>query len=421
MLTLIMPELETTPVYSVAEFSQILNGVFGEIGEFSVQGEIISLRYTANRAVFIELKDKQEQAILKINNYAPRLEGLNAVKEGMEVVVTGPLELYAPYGTVSLRARTIRPVGEGSLKAAFEQLQKNLAAEGLFAPERKRDLPPFVCRIALISGAGSAAYADFTKILHEAHAGIEIDFYPVLVQGASSAAEVSRALATAGSGDYDAICLVRGGGSLEDLQSFNSEPVARAIFANQIPVICGVGHEVDTTIADLVADVRASTPSQAAYYLLARNQAFLADLLAQTDSFASKLEGLLPSVDGIGRTASNWEASLRRHLPSPQTLGYQTRNLESGLNRLQHQVRTNLALCASAPNWQNQLQLQLNFARQRSQQQQALLQSYDPRAVLRRGYTIALQKGKAVSRRADVQPGHKLALRFFDGELEVTT
>jgi len=294
-------------VLSIAEFIKVLNGIFSELGMFALKGEVSQLKYSKNNAVFIDLKDKTGNALIRISNFAPRVSGITAISEGMEVIVEGYLEIYAPTGSLNFKALKIKPIGEGSLKQAYENLKLALESEGLFAPDRKRELPLLIQRIALITGKNSAAYSDFTKILQENASAIQIDFYPVLVQGSMSEEEITAAFEHAVSQDFDLIVLIRGGGSLEDLAAFNSEKIARAIFKSRIPVVVGVGHEIDTTIADLVADLRASTPSQAAYYIHSQNQSYISNLDAQVELIHERLNEEFAKIVEILQITNNIE------------------------------------------------------------------------------------------------------------------
>ncbi|MFW5703135.1 MAG: exodeoxyribonuclease VII large subunit, partial [Candidatus Dojkabacteria bacterium] len=188
------------------------------------------------------------------------------------------------------------------------------------APERKRELPEVIKRIALITADGSAALEDFLKILREYNSAIEIDLYPVSVQGQKSVMEIVQTFAQikedTEKSDVDAIVLTRGGGSLEDLGSFNSEDVAKAIFSSPTPVVCAVGHEVDISIADMVADVRASTPSQAAYYLASRNEQFINLANQILDSIERSLRELMPRTDQLDNVAQKLSQNIDSILPN---------------------------------------------------------------------------------------------------------
>ena len=186
--------------------------------------------------------------------------------DGLEVVCRGRIDVYAPRGTYQLIIEKIEPKGMGALELALRQLREKLAREGLFDPRRKRPLPPFVRRIAVVTSPTGAAIHDFLQVLGRRWRGADVIVVPTRVQGEGAAAEIAAAIATANRLPLAIDCLVvtRGGGSLEDLWAFNEEPVVRAIHASRIPVISAIGHEIDVTLADLVADVRALTPSEAA-------------------------------------------------------------------------------------------------------------------------------------------------------------
>jgi exodeoxyribonuclease VII large subunit len=395
-------------ILTISQYHRLVNTVLADVGEFSVSGEVTSLRVSRNGGVFIDLKDPEAEAVLKISNFARNLDGWKLIDVGMQVVVQGYSEIYAPYGSISFKARKISPAGEGSLKAAFEKLRALLEVEGLFALERKRQLPTYLTRIALITGHGSAAYADFTKILAESGASIEVDFYPVLVQGDKAEYEVEQAIRLAALTDVEVICVVRGGGSLEDLKAFNSERVARAIFASVKPVIVGVGHEVDTSIADLVADVRASTPSQAAYYIAGQNDTFLSEIanrlssaevmianeLTATESLMTKLLGLsqklLIQINELTGRVSN-QGKLQ------QRLGQLRLKLSEAGNKL-------TALAYS----QSKLMNALSSNHALTEQRQATLKAYDPANTLARGFALVSYNGQYISAAKDIPAGAEL-------------
>lgn len=262
-----------TETLTVSQFNSLIKDVLSNLGVFRVKGEIREFTITQNNGVNISLSDGK--ATLRVGGYAPSIRGIDLVEEGMDVVVEGVADLYVPYGSFSLSAFAIEAVGEGSLAIAYQKLKEKLEKQGLFAEEHKQALPEFITKIALITGKDSAAYSDFIKILKENNASIEIDYYPALVQGKRSVKSLTRTLTEAGASDIDLIVLTRGGGSLEDLKSFNDEKLARLIFTSPKPVIAGVGHENDESISDFVSDLRASTPSQTAYYIVQQNQNFL--------------------------------------------------------------------------------------------------------------------------------------------------
>ncbi len=261
----LFPLSQEKRIYSVTELTanikQILESSFPFVW---VEGEISNLKETSSGHIYFILKDAFSQ--LKVVLFRNFLSSLKfRLKNGLQIIVGGRISLYAERGEYQLIAESVEPKGMGSLQLALEQLKEKLYKEGLFAPEKKKPLPSFFNRIALVTSPSGAAVRDMIKIITQSFPGIEILIYPVKVQGEEAPWEICYALEEINRmGEVDAIILGRGGGSLEDLWAFNEEMVARSIFASKIPVISAVGHEIDYTIADMVADVRAPTPSAAA-------------------------------------------------------------------------------------------------------------------------------------------------------------
>lgn len=230
-----------------------------------VEGEVASFKVNKNQYVFFDIKDAQGSLGCFMTVYQLRIP----LEDGMKVRVVAQPKL-TPWGKFSLTVRDVRPVGEGSLKRAFELLKKKLEAEGLFAPERKRPLPPIPHRIGVISSTEAAGYADFIKILNDRWCGLDVIVANTQVQGEAAPRQIVRAIEhfNTMAEPVEALVIVRGGGSADDLSAFNDEPLVRAIAASRIPTLVGVGHEVDVSLADLAADVRAATPSNAAQLLV---------------------------------------------------------------------------------------------------------------------------------------------------------
>ncbi|HTY38697.1 MAG TPA: exodeoxyribonuclease VII large subunit [Bacteroidota bacterium] len=229
-----------------------------------VQGEISNFKRHTSGHLYFTLKD--EGAQLSAAMWRSRVAGLLvAPEDGMKVIVRGSITVYPPRGSYQIDVEQITPVGIGELQMAFEKLKKKLAAEGLFDEGRKRPLPPFPQRIGIVTSETGAALQDMRTVLSRRFPCVEVVLAPVRVQGAGAAEEIVEALREMNRvGGVDLIIVGRGGGSLEDLWAFNEEPVARAIAASAVPVVSAVGHEIDFTIADFVADLRAPTPSAAA-------------------------------------------------------------------------------------------------------------------------------------------------------------
>ncbi|MCK6459171.1 MAG: exodeoxyribonuclease VII large subunit, partial [Planctomycetes bacterium] len=234
-----------------------------EFGRVWVEGELSGVKRPQSGHVYFALKDEKARLdVVLWRSSAARLKF--QPEDGLVVRVRGRLTVYAPQGRYQMEADAIEPVGAGPLQIAFEQLRKRLEAEGLFDPARKRPLPAFPRRVALVTSPSGAAVKDLIHVASRRWPPLELVVVPVRVQGAGAAEEIAAGIRLADARGFDVLVVGRGGGSLEDLWAFNEEPVARAIFLAKTPVVSAVGHEVDVTISDLVADVRAATPSAAA-------------------------------------------------------------------------------------------------------------------------------------------------------------
>ncbi|MGH7267157.1 MAG: exodeoxyribonuclease VII large subunit, partial [Candidatus Rokuibacteriota bacterium] len=296
-------------VLTVTELTAALKDTLeSRFGGLWVEGEISNLRVQASGHVYFTLKDDgaQIRAVL-FRSRARRLRFEPG--DGLHVLAFANLDVYAPRGEYQLVCEILEPKGLGALQLAFEQLKRRLHAEGLFDPGRKRPLPPFPRRVGLVTSPTGAAVRDFLRVLTRRFAGVHVVVSPVRVQGETAAAEIAQALQELNRlGGFDVLVVARGGGSLEDLWAFNEEVVARAIAASKIPVVSAVGHEIDVTIADFVADLRAPTPSAAAE-LLVREKA---QLVAQVTSLGERLcRGLRR---GLSRLAERLAALERRRV-----------------------------------------------------------------------------------------------------------
>lgn len=284
----------------VGEAKQLLEGEFGNI---AVEGEISNLARPRSGHVYFTLKDADAQ--LRCALFRRETQRLNFVPaDGMQVLARGRLSIYPARGEFQLYVYSLEEAGLGALQRAFEALKKKLADEGLFDQAAKRPLPRFPKRIGIITSPTGAALRDILNVLGRRYPAADVLIYPTQVQGASAAATIAASLARAGErGDCDVLILARGGGSLEDLWSFNEEVVARAIRASTIPVVSGVGHETDFTIADFAADFRAPTPSAAA------------------ESVTPDREELLVRLQQLGaRIAHTWQRSERERRQAVTTL-----------------------------------------------------------------------------------------------------
>ncbi len=247
--------------YSVSEFIERANVTLGrDLGGITIEGEVGSFKVNQRKWVFFDLKENDAS----VSCFLPLSRLTVGLKDGMkvEVLVTPKVTRW---GKLSLTVERIIPRGEGNIKKSFEILKKKLASEGLFDPARKRLLPDDIRKIGVISSTSAAGYADFLKILDNRWGGLKVMTVNTQVQGVQAPAQIMQALNFLNQqAEVDVIAILRGGGSADDLAAFNDEGLARAIAVSKIPVITGIGHEVDESLADLVADVRASTPSNAA-------------------------------------------------------------------------------------------------------------------------------------------------------------
>lgn len=259
-----------------------------------IEGEVASFKVNQGKYVFFDLKDQGGTVGCFMTVWQLRVP----IEDGMKVVVTASPKL-TQWGKFSLTVKAIRPSGEGALKKSFDLLKAKLAKEGLFARERKRLLPELPQRIAVISSTQAAGYADFIKILDDRWGGAHVEVAHVQVQGASAPEQIIAALHYFNQKEElpEVIALIRGGGSADDLAVFNDEPLVRAIAASRVPVITGVGHEVDESLADMAADVRAATPSNAAQLLVPDRYEYIRSVRAQVARVSDVMHRQLAEVE----------------------------------------------------------------------------------------------------------------------------
>lgn len=372
---------------------QMMEGVFR--GVF-VEGEVSNLRTAASGHVYFDLKDREALLSGVMFKWDARKYAVH-LQEGMQVRVGGDLSCYAKQGRYQIVAKTVEALTKGNLFLEFEKLKKKLDDEGLFDPAHKKEIPAYPQRIAVITSPTGAAVRDILSVLKRRSPHLEVLVIPTLVQGDEAAPQIAQALADANAftPKPDVILLGRGGGSMEDLWAFNEEIVARAIFKSKIPVISCVGHEVDFTIADFVADLRAPTPSAAAELVVQNSQ--------NTQEYVAQLQKrLLQSVSLF------YERAKRRYdlavnspaLKRPETLfATKEQELDDLTLRLEDAVREKFK------NFETRLELS-------SQKLVAL----GPQAVLKRGYSITRKAdGTVISRVSDTAPGETVYVQVQDG------
>ena len=260
-----------TPSEFISVVNQTLEYAYSNV---TIAGEVASFKVNQGKWVFFDIKDEESSVSCFMTLYQLRIP----IEDGMKVIVRGVPKL-TKWGKFSFTVQAVQPVGEGSLKKAYEILKKKLSDEGLFDSAKKREIPRGLSRIGVISSTAAAGYADFIKIFNARWGGTKIQVAHTQVQGLDAPDQIIRALKYFNEhGEVEAIAIIRGGGSADDLACFNDEQLVRAIAASKIPVITGIGHEVDESLADLAADVRASTPSNVAELLTFDREAIAADV-----------------------------------------------------------------------------------------------------------------------------------------------
>ena len=416
------PTSERTPegrVWGVAALVQAVGDALqARFGTVRVEGELSACTEAASGHRYFSLKDAQGQgALIRCAMFRRAAAQLPfAPREGLRVEAVGRLALYEPRGDLQFIVESLQLVGAGSLYEEFLRLKARLQAEGLFDPASKRALPSHPQRLGLVSSLQAAALRDVLTVVARRAPHVQVVIYPCLVQGAEAPASIVRALqAAAQRAEVDALILARGGGSLEDLWSFNDERVVRAVAQCPIPVVCGVGHETDVTLADFAADSRAATPTAAAERL--------------TPVRTEELERLSA---GARRSRLSMQRALDRHAQHLDQLALAVLRPAAALARQQQglqRLQARLATAARAPLRDEGLALQrrasrlmaaqaqqLTQAQRRLQQTQSRIQAQDPRAVLSRGYAwVSNPRGTPLTSVSQVALGDALNAVWHDG------
>jgi len=454
-------------ILSVSSLNQLARQVLeGSLGTVEVMGEVSTLRKPASGHMYFVLKDEAAQircALFRQNAMRVR----HRPQEGDQVIVTAEVTLYEPRGDYQLIVRRIEPAGGGRLAQLFEALKRKLDAEGLFSPERKRSLPPMPSRIAVISSPTGAAIQDVLSVLARRMPVAEVSLFPVAVQGADAAGQLRDAVAGIQAEDgFDVVLIVRGGGSIEDLWPFNDESLARSIAACQVPVVSGVGHEIDFTICDFVADQRAATPTAAAELVTAVTLHALVENLQRSRDRLQQRTRLL--LERQMQRADRLQMSVLHHGPRRQ-LSLAEQRVELLQGRLLRQVRQHLHRSAgmllnherrlaqvSPQQWLRtgyqslaryrqrlaavnihaalgrrqaklaDLQGRLNHALSARQQRlhsrlamlEQTLKTINPDRVLERGYALVTADDRLIGRAGMLrEDGQAIAIRFHDGSV----
>jgi len=434
----------TRKIYSV---SQITAGVKDcletEFSDVCVEGEVSNLVAAASGHLYFGLKDKGAQ--IRCVCFRSRARFLKfSADDGMQVIATGSLSVYEPRGEYQLIVELMEPKGFGSLQLAFEQLKARLQAEGLFDGQHKRPLPKLPRCIGIVTSPTGAALQDILRILRRRHENMRVLIYPARVQGQGAAAEIAAGIRTLNRlSGIDVMIVGRGGGSLEDLWAFNEEIVARAIFESRIPVISAVGHEIDFTIADFVADLRAPTPSAAAELVVSQKNALLEQVVALESRLLMSLEFRLSRLRNLiltlsaGRVFAAFEGQLGYYRQRLDELCFRIENrLQRRLGELKGRERLLAADLARFELGQVIRLRRENVSRQFSQLQvgtQLVLQStsgkfnalnstlraLSPLAVLDRGYAICRDaRGTIVKDAMALKLGDPISVSLSKGSID---
>jgi exodeoxyribonuclease VII large subunit len=393
---------ENAEVLSVSALNREVRQLIEEgLGRVWVEGEISNLARPSSGHIYFSLKDEKAQVRCAMFRQANRRLGF-APSDGLQVLVRAQAGLYEARGDYQLIVEHMEEAGEGALRRRFEQLKAKLAEEGLFDAERKRELPEIPERIGVITSPTGAALRDVLISLRRRFPAAEVLIYPTSVQGEKAAPEIVAALERAAKrAECDLLILTRGGGSLEDLWPFNEEIVARAVAVVEIPIIVGVGHETDFTIAEFVADLRAPTPSQAAELAVPEQRDYLERLLGVAEMLSRALRRLLRDEQ---RRLDALEHRLARAHPG-MTLRVQRQRVQEIEGRLRR------ALKEAVTSTTARLKLI-----ERS------LDALSPLATLERGYAIVTRQsdGELVTRSRAVEKGSEIDIRLAEGGLTAT-
>jgi exodeoxyribonuclease VII large subunit len=410
--------------YSVSELIRQINLDLYRYSDVSVEGEVTNFMRSSAGHCYFTLKDARAQ--IRVVLFATQARFLRfRIENGLQLIVRGRLTIYEQKGEFQLNAVSAEPAGLGALQLAFEQLKKQLAAEGLFDADRKKAIPMLPQRIAIVTSPTGAAIRDILHVLGRRFEGLSLQIYPVRVQGATAGREIAAAVRNLSRWKlHDVVLICRGGGSLEDLWAFNEEVVARAVAGCEIPTISGVGHETDFTICDFVADLRAPTPSAAAEIVIRAKS----EICTQVDHMTRR----------VRHVVENRVRHLRhelRHLSSSDRLGIVARRVAMARERLERRrvalyrlldgrariLRRRLTAC------EEPLALypaRIQRERNRLRGVVTTLQAVSPLSVLSRGYAIAFsrtkRRRKPILDSSQVQVGEQIEVQLKRGRLEAT-
>lgn len=434
-----MLEQDTATVLTVEQLNrQIRQMIEGQLDTLWVQGEISNFKAHTSGHYYFSLKDAKSQiSAVMFRGHNSRLKF--RPKDGDEVLVRGKVTVYEPRGNYQIMAEAMEPVGAGALQKAFEQLKEKLKKEGLFEASRKRPLPAHPKHIAIVTSPTGAAIRDMLNILARRNRSAQVTVVPTVVQGATAAPQIVAALKLAYRiPDVDVIIVGRGGGSIEDMWCFNDEALARTIAESPVPIISAVGHEIDFTISDFVADLRAPTPSAAAE-LVSKNSEEIFQKLGSLRRFLDL--SMAKQLKLARQKLNHLEVRLVDPKRKLQDLALRNDELFNRLNQamnffvekrrmrialLQESLTSPKAVIDQKNSQLKMLQLRmnqnmkafLNEKKDQLSQSVAVLNSMSPLKVVERGYSMAKTKGKILKKAKQVQVGEKIELTLMQGRLE---
>ena len=392
---------QSRPVGEVARHIRTRLKADPQLNDVWIEGEVRSFNRSGAGHYYFDLADAKTDAALSCAFFRRENRGMQ-VQQGDQVLVHGSADLYLARGSLQIIVDDLRPIGEGVLQAEFERLFRNLDAEGLFSPDRKRPLPPYPKRIGVVTSPSGAVWHDIQQVVTRRWPLTALTLSPCLTQGVGAADSISEAIRKLNlltSDEPEVIIVARGGGSPEDLWAYNEEPVARAIFASEIPVISAVGHETDVTIADHVADRRAPTPSAAA-------EIAVPDRAEEAARVAGLRQAVNQLIDGrvvqLSQQIALDRERLERAVPHPPTMRIEVNRSRQDLD---HAIGRQLAALLSTQAAST-----------------SRLKALNPLGTLERGYAIVSDsEGQVLTSAGTLTTGQQIAIQFADGMVEAMT
>ncbi len=389
--------IETT--LTVSEITNIIKLTLEEgFSEVNIVGEISNFKAHVSGHWYFTLKDSGAQISCTmwrgINNYV-----FFTPQDGMKVILSGRITVYPPRGSYQIDVRSMKPAGVGELQEAFEKLKQKLSAEGLFDAEHKKPLPKFPSKIGIVTAIDGAAFQDMKSIASRRYPLAELIIASCKVQGDGAAQEIVKSIELLNSrNDIDVIIIGRGGGSLEDLWAFNEEIVARAVYKSRIPIVSAVGHEIDFTISDFVADLRAATPSAAMELITPNKNELFAFIDEFSYYFTQKISEIITDYkEDITQITSSYGFRL------PQDV---IRNKAQFLDNVVYR-------------FQNSFVNKIMFNKTRLDFIHSKIESYNVDNTLKRGFVLVRQNDKLISRVKNLKHNVDVNLKFYDGEVKV--